>query len=47
MNHIALSFIALTVLASLGVAVWAWLAMNSVDDELRSFVGFDSMHFDL
>ncbi len=46
MNSIALSFIALTVLASFGVAVWAWLAMNSVDEELRSFVGFDGMHFD-
>jgi hypothetical protein len=46
MNYIALSFIALTVVASVGVALWSWVAMNSVNEELRTFVGYENMHFE-
>lgn len=45
-NYIALSFIALTVVASLGVATWSWIAMNRVNEELRTFVGHENMHFE-
>ena len=45
-NYIALSFIALTVIASLGVATWSWVAMNRVNEELRTFVGYENMHFE-
>ncbi len=47
MNYIALAFIALTVIASLGVAAWSWVALNSVNEELRNFVGYENMHFEI
>lgn len=46
MDYIALAFIALTVVASLGVAAWSWVALNSVNDELQTFVGYENMHFE-
>jgi hypothetical protein len=47
MHYFALSFIGMTVLASLGVAAWSWIAMDRVDEELRTFVGFADMRFEI
>jgi hypothetical protein len=47
MSYIALAFIALTVVASLGVAAWSWVALNSVNEELRTFVGYEDMPFEI
>jgi len=36
----------IAVLPAVGLAAWVWLAMVSADDDLRSFVGFEGMHFE-
>lgn len=36
----------IAVLPAVGLAVWVWLAMVSANDDLRSFVGFEGMHFE-
>lgn len=46
MQTLALSLVAVTALASLGVAFWTWRAMASVDDELHDFIGFEGLHFE-
>ena len=40
-------FVALiVVLPAVGLAAWVWLAMVSANEDLRSFVGFEGMHFE-
>ena len=46
MGYIALFIAVIAVLPSVGQAVWVWLAMASANDDLRSFVGFEGMHFE-
>jgi hypothetical protein len=46
MNLIPLLVAAVAVLPVVGAAVWVWFAMASANDEPRSFVGFDGMHFE-
>ena len=36
----------IVVLPAVGLAVWVWLAMVSANEDLRSFVGFEGMHFE-
>ncbi len=46
MSTAALILIGLTVLPVTGLAAWLWLAISSTTDDLRSFAGYDGMHFD-
>lgn len=46
MNIVPLLLIVVSALASIGVAALTWRAMSSYDDQLRSFRGFDGMHFE-
>ena len=46
MNLIPLLIAAVAVLPVLGMAAWVWLAMSSANEDLRSFVGFEGMHFE-
>jgi hypothetical protein len=41
-----LFLIAITVLPMTGLAAWLWLAISSTTEDLRSFAGYDGMHFD-
>ena len=36
----------IVVLPAVGLAAWVWLAMVSANEDLRSFVGFEGMHFE-
>ncbi len=38
---------ALVALLAVGVATWAWFAIAEVEEQLRSFNGFDGMQFDI
>ena len=46
MNIIPLIVAAIAILPVVGAAVWVWVAMANANDDLRSFVGFDGMHFE-
>jgi hypothetical protein len=46
MNTTPLLIAALVILPAVGLVVWAWAAMAQVEDELRTFIGFEGMHFD-
>jgi hypothetical protein len=37
---------ALSLLSVGGLVTWAWFAMARVEKELRSFTGFEGMHFE-
>lgn len=47
MSTVALFLAVLAVAGSLGLAAWSWLAMTSVDDALRTFTGFQGIHFEI
>lgn len=46
MNIIPLLVAAVAVLPIFAAAAWVWLAMASANEDLRSFVSFDGMHFE-
>lgn len=46
MSIVALSFAAIVVLPAVGLVAWVGLAMAKANDDLRSFVGFEGMHFE-
>jgi hypothetical protein len=46
MNFIAICLAAVVVLPALGLVLWVGHSMAAVTDELRSFVGYDGIHFD-
>lgn len=46
MSIVALLVALIAVLPAVGLATWVWLAMASANDDLRSFVGFEGMHFE-
>lgn len=46
MTSTALFIAALILLPAVGLATWAWFAMARVEQELRSFSGFEGMHFE-
>lgn len=46
MSIVALLVALIAVLPAVGLAAWVWLAMASANDDLRSFVGFEGMHFE-
>lgn len=47
MHPNALFIAALIVLPAVGLVAWAWSAMAQVDEDLRTFSGFDGMHFEI
>lgn len=46
MSLVPFLVVVIAVLPAVGLAVWVWLAMVSANDDLRSFVGFEGMHFE-
>jgi hypothetical protein len=47
MNAVSMLIAALVILSAVGVVAWAWVAMTQVEAELRSFTGFDGLHFEI
>jgi hypothetical protein len=46
MSIIALLLAALVVIPAVGMVSWVGLAMSKANDDLRTFVGFEGMHFE-
>jgi len=46
MNPTAIFIAALILLPAVGLVTWAWFAVAQVEGELRSFSGFEGMHFE-
>lgn len=44
MTLFALLILGLAVVPAFGLAVLGWLALDEDADDMRSFVGFDSLH---
>ena len=47
MHPKAMFMSALILLPAVGLVTWVWLAMARVDEDLRSFSGFEGMHFEI
>jgi hypothetical protein len=47
MNAVSMLIAALVILPAVGLVAWAWFAMTQVEAELRSFTGFDGLHFEI
>jgi hypothetical protein len=47
MNAVSMLIAAVVILPAVGLVAWAWFAMNQVEQELRSFTGFDGLHFEI
>ncbi len=47
MNLFALSLVVGLSLASLGVAIWTWLALTSVSESAIDFGRFEPQHFEI
>jgi hypothetical protein len=45
MQFVAISLVVVSTVASLGVGLWIWLAMDSIGEDLNDFAGFDKLHF--
>ena len=37
---------ALVIVPAVGLAAWAWFEMAKLEEDLRSFAGFEGMHFE-
>ena len=46
MNTVPFFVALIVVLPAVGLATWVWFAMASANEDLRSFVGFEGMHFE-
>ena len=46
MTVFAVLIAALVILPAVGLVAWAWIAMAQVEEDLRSFTGFDGLHFE-
>ena len=46
MHLTALLIAALVIVPAVGLVIWAWFAMAQVEEDLRSFAGFDGMHLE-
>ena len=46
MSLAALLVAAIAVVPAFGLAAYTWVALNRANDDLRSFIGFEGMHFD-
>lgn len=47
MNAVSMLIAALVILPAAGLVAWAWFAITQVEEELRSFTGFDGLHFEI
>ena len=47
MNAVAMLMAALVILPAVSLVAWALFAMTQVKEELRSFTGFDGLHFEI
>ena len=47
MNPTAMVIAALIVLPAVALATWAWFAMVQVEEDLRTFSGFEGLHFEI
>jgi hypothetical protein len=47
MNPTAMFIAALIALPAVGLVTWAWFAMARVEAQLRSFNGFEGLHFEI
>ena len=45
MNLVGLCLAGIAVLAAIGLMLWVGRAMAMADDELRTFIGIEGMHF--
>lgn len=46
MSTFMLSVAAVAIVPAFGLAAWLWLVSAGVNDELRTFAGFEGMHFE-
>lgn len=46
MNSLSWVVPTLILFAGFGVSTFIWLAMDSANNDLRSFIGFEGMHFE-
>ncbi len=44
---VSLSLSLVTAIAAVSLVGWAWLVMARVEDDLRTFAGFEGLHFDI
>ncbi len=47
MNPAAVFIATLILLPAIGLVTWVWFAMAQVEKELRSFSGFEGLHFEI
>jgi len=47
MNAVSMLIAALVILPAVGLVAWAWFAMTQVEEDLRSFIGFDGLRFEI
>jgi hypothetical protein len=47
MAAVSMSMAALVILPAAGLVAWTFFAMTQVEAELRSFTGFDRLHFEI
>jgi hypothetical protein len=47
MSLTAMFIAALVILPAIGLVLWAWFAMAQIEEDLRSFIGFEGLHFDI
>lgn len=47
MDSTALFIAGLVILPAVALLTWAWLATSRFEEELRSFGGFEGMHFEV
>jgi hypothetical protein len=47
MNAVSMLIAALVILPAVGLVTWAWFAMTQVEAELRSFIAFDGLPFEI
>ena len=46
MNLTTMLIAALVIMPAVGLAAWAWFALAQVEEDLRSFAGFEGMHLE-
>lgn len=42
-----MSIAALSLVPAFGLRAWAWFARTQVDEDLRTFIEFEGMHFEI
>ena len=47
MSAVSMLMAALVILPAAGLVAWASFALTQVEEEFRSFTGFDGLHFEI